>query len=332
MDVSFFGLNWIDIILLIIVTIYCLEGYFLGFFTSLVDFMSFVLSFVFGLAFYGKVASILVEAFSLPQGFANAIGFLAAAIIFEIFFSVILKKIFYTLPLFMKSNAKLRNLAIAQKALGMIPGALSGLVLSAFILSLIIALPFSVYLKKSVTQSKLGSVLVANTQVFSRSLNEVFGGAVNDTLSFLTVEPQSDQSIGLNFKTENVSVDYRAEADMHAKVNFERTSVGLPALTFSQDLAKVGRAHCTDMFKRGYFSHYTPEGLSPFDRMVAADVDFNYAGENLALAPNTDLAMKGFMQSPGHKANILSKDFGKVGIGAIDGGIYGQMYCQEFSD
>ena len=66
--------------------------------------------------------------------------------------------------------------------------------------------------------------------------------------------------------------------------------------------------------------------------MTKANIAFNYAGENLALAPNTDLAMKGFMQSPGHKANILSLDFGKVGIGVIDGGIYGEMFCQDFTD
>lgn len=332
MDTYYFGLNWIDLILLIIVTIYAIEGYFLGFFTAIVDFMSFILSFVFGLAFYGNVANILIRLFSLPQGFANAIGFLAAAIMFEIIFSVILKKIFYTLPLFIKTNPKYHSLLPLEKILGIIPGALSGLVLSAFVLSLIVALPFSVFLKQSVTKSKMGSILVSNTQVFAQSLNDIFGGAVNDTLSFLTIEPQSNESVGLNFKTENVSIDYAAEQDTLAKVNSERAAVGLSALTFSEDLAKVGRAHCSDMFKRGYFSHYTPEGLSPFDRMVAADVSFDYAGENLALAPNTELAMRGLMQSPGHKANILSKDFGKVGVGVIDGGIYGEMFCQEFSD
>jgi uncharacterized protein YkwD len=86
------------------------------------------------------------------------------------------------------------------------------------------------------------------------------------------------------------------------------------------------------MFKTGYFSHYTPEGLSPFDRMTEADIIFTYAGENLALAPSEALAMKGLMQSPGHKANILSNNFHRVGIGVLDGGIYGEMFCQEFTD
>lgn len=329
---NFFGLNWIDLILLSIVTIYAFEGYFLGFFAAAIDFMSFVLSFVFGLAFYSQVSHLLTTYLHMPQGFANALGFLLSAIIFEIFFSVLLKRIFFSIPQIDKQNPSFHKLLFLEKISGIIPGALSGLVLSSFILSLIIALPFSVYLKHSVTDSKLGSILVGNTQVFAKSLNDVFGGAVNDTLSFLTVEPKSDENVNLNFKTSNLSVDNKSEQEMFMAVNNERTSRGLPSLIFNEELAKVGRAHCKDMFKRGYFSHYTPEGLSPFDRMAQADINFNYAGENLALAPNTDLAMKGLMQSPGHKANILSADFGKVGIGVIDGGIYGEMFCQEFTD
>jgi len=219
-----------------------------------------------------------------------------------------------------------------EKTLGVIPGFLSGIVLSSFILSLIIALPFSVFLKHSVTDSRFGSVLVANTQVFAKSLNAVFGGAVNETLSFLTVEPQTNQSVDLKFKTKSIRVDKLSEREMFDQINQERKRNGLNELRFSESLAQVGRLHCKDMFIRGYFSHYTPEGLSPFDRMAQSDIAFNYAGENLALAPNTDLAMKGLMQSPGHRANILSVNFGKVGVGVIDGGIYGEMFCQEFTN
>ncbi|MBI3984915.1 MAG: CvpA family protein [Candidatus Levybacteria bacterium] len=326
------GLNWIDIILIIIVTIYAVEGYFLGFFTALVDFVSFILSFVFGLSFYSVLANILVKYFNIPQGFSNAIGFLVIAIAFEIVFSVLFRRLVFTLPLFIKTDSTKHKVLWIENFLGIIPGFLSGIVLASFILSLIIALPFSVFLKHSVTDSRLGSVLVSNTQVFAKNLNAVFGGAVNDTLSFLTVEPQTDKSIDLKFKTKNVSVDKTSEQLMFKMVNEERQSRGLKALVFSESLAVVGRNHCKDMFIKGYFSHYTPEGLSPFDRMVEGDIAFNYAGENLALAPNADLAMKGFMQSPGHKANILSVNFGKVGIGTIDGGIYGEMFCQEYTD
>jgi uncharacterized protein YkwD len=97
-------------------------------------------------------------------------------------------------------------------------------------------------------------------------------------------------------------------------------------------LRKLARSHSLDMFQRGYFSHYTPDGLSPFDRMNAANIEYTYAGENLALAPSTDLAMQGLMNSPGHRANILNPNFNKIGIGAIDGGIYGIMFSQEFTN
>ena len=333
---NFLGLNWVDLIIIIIVAIYAIEGGFLGFLAASIDLVSFVLSFILGLSFYGVIAKLFVIYFKMPQGFANALGFLILAVVFEIAFSLVLKKTFSKLrksiPLNSRLNLQAPAIYFTQKFLGFLPGALSGLVLCSFILSLIIALPFSLFLKNSVTEAKIGNFLVGKTQVFATNLGVVFGGAVNDTLSFLTIEPKSNESVSLNFKTDSLSVDKNAEAEMFRLTNKERTERGINALTFSESLAEVGRKHCSDMFRRGYFSHYTPEGLSPFDRMVEGSIIFNSAGENLALSPNPDLAMKGLMESEGHRKNILSREFGKVGIGVIDGGIYGQMYCQEFSD
>ena len=94
----------------------------------------------------------------------------------------------------------------------------------------------------------------------------------------------------------------------------------------------MGRKHSSDMFARGYFAHYTPEGESPFDRMNAAGVKYVSAGENLALAPTLMLAHNGLMNSPGHRANILRPQFGRVGIGIVDGGVRGLMISQEFKN
>src|SRR3972149_7504391 len=312
------GLNWVDVAVLALIIIYGIEGYFLGFLGSLVDLISFVASFIFGLSFYGTVAKLLVAFLHMPQGFANAVGFLVLAILFEIVLNILLKKFIFKLSVFAKTHTGKSKQLIIGNLLGILPGALSGIVLCAFILSLIITLPFSVFLKNSVTNSKLGSILVSNTQSFAKSLNQVFGGAVNDTLSFLTVEPRSNQSVNLNFKTKNISVDTNAEQQVFIVLNKERNKRGLSEFSFSQNLTIAGRSHCKDMLERGYFSHNTPEGLSPFDRMVAADIAFKYAGENLALAPNAELAIKGLMESDSHGANILSEDFEKVGIGVMD--------------
>ncbi len=326
------GLNWIDILILAVLIFYSIQGYLLGFLSALIDLISFAFSFVLGVFLYSFVAGFLIRFLAIPQGFANAIGFFTVAVIFEIIFSLLIKFFISGLPIFHLDEKKHKLFKMVDKVLGVVPGFLSGLLLSAFISSLIIALPFSLFLKHSVSSSKIGSVLVANTQGFAKDWQMVFGGAVNDTLSFLTVEPKSNELVSLNFKTDNISTDNVSEQSAFADVNKERASRKIPALELSQNLTTVARAHCVDMFKRGYFSHYTPEGLSPFDRMTEANIIFTYAGENLALAPSEDLAMKGLMQSPGHKANILSDNFHRIGIGVIDGGIYGEMFCQEFTD
>jgi uncharacterized protein YkwD len=68
----------------------------------------------------------------------------------------------------------------------------------------------------------------------------------------------------------------------------------------------------------------------PFDRMREANVRFVTAGENLALVPTVQVAHRGLMNSPGHRANILYPQFARVGIGIMDGGIRGLMISQEF--
>lgn len=332
LSIPMLGFNWLDIIIVLILVFYAFEGYGQGFLIAFIDLIAFALSFLLGITFYSNIATFLVKTFLMSQGFANALGFFIAATVAEVVLSFVLKNLIENVPLYSKEGPKENTLRAINKYLGIIPGVLSGLILSAFILSLIITLPFSVFLKHSVSSARIGNYLVSNTQGFAKNWSDIFGGAVNDTLSFLTVEPKSNESVNLNFKTKNITVDKAAEREMLAMVNKERIAVNLPAVVFDEDLANVGRNHCKDMFIRGYFSHYTPEGLSPFDRMLKASISFMYAGENLALAPNVELAMKGLMQSPGHKANILSQNFNKLGIGVIDGGVYGQMYCQEFSD
>lgn len=326
------GLNWVDILILIVIAIYLIEGWGLGFIRSLVDFISFIGSFVLGLTFYSVFADLLVKHFAIPQGFANAGGFFIAAFISEIILVIVFRRLlilFYSYTNFDKRTLLFKKL---NKLLGVLPSFLSAVVLLSFILTMIISLPLSPFLKTSVSQSRFGNGLTANTLGFEKTLNAVFGQAVSDALTFLTIEPRSEETVQLNFKTSNITVDDQSEREMLSLVNIEREKHGLDPVVGDISLTSVARTHCTDMFERGYFSHYTPEGLSPFDRMAQANIFFTFAGENLALAPNVTLAMQGLMNSPGHRANILSEDFGKLGVGVINGGIYGEMFCQEFTD
>ncbi len=326
----FSGFNWVDILIFFIFAFYILEGYAVGFISGLRDFLSFFFSFLAALKYYPLMAVLLAKTFSISMGFSNALSFMLTAIISEFIISVLLKRFVVTaLSRNISAGSQIKNI---NSYLGIVPGFLSSLIIVTFFLTLFISLPLSPSLKNYIFNSKIGNFLVSNTQGFEKILNGVFGGAVSDTLNFLTIEPKSNESLNLHFTTNKFSIDKAAEQQMLVLVNQEREKRGIGKLSFDDALEEVGALHCKDMFERGYFSHYTPEGFSPFDRMDKADVYYSYAGENLALAPSVVTAMQGFMQSPGHKENILSANFGRVGIAAVDGGMYGIMFCQEFTD
>lgn len=341
---SFFDLNFLDLLIVAVLFLYVLEGFEVGFIAGALDLLSFVVSFVAGLKFYSYIGVYLSHAFLIPVGFSNAIGFFVLAIGCEVALAMLLRrtigKMYHRFVqktdegIRSKKNINVSSATIVSlnRFLGVVPGICNAFIISSFLLSVVLAVPFSSALKQAISSSKLAQPMIIATQTIEGKLNSVFGPAISDTLNFLTVKPQGDEQIALNFKTTAVSVNEDAEEAMLQAVNKERATKGLSALVFDNKLQQVAREHSRDMFARGYFSHYTPEGVSPFDRMVNARLAFTFAGENLALAPNVPLAMQGFMQSPGHKANILSESFRKIGIGAIDGGIYGIMFSQEFTD
>lgn len=148
---------------------------------------------------------------------------------------------------------------------------------------------------------------------------------------FTTVEPGPEYLVELALNARNGASMSELEGEMLDLINDERVSRGLEPLTGDGQLARLARRHSADMFARGYFSHNTPDGKSPFDRMREANVRFSAAGENLALAATVRIAHNSLMRSAGHRANILSRRFGRVGIGIVRGR-RGLMISQEFRD
>jgi uncharacterized protein YkwD len=116
-----------------------------------------------------------------------------------------------------------------------------------------------------------------------------------------------------------VPADPTAEAAVLALVNEARVDAGCGAVTADPALAAVARAHSADMRDRDYFSHTSPEGLSPFDRAEQAGVDYSRA-ENIAYGQADAAAvMKAWLESPGHRANILDCELTKLGVGVAEG-------------
>ena len=161
-------------------------------------------------------------------------------------------------------------------------------------------------------------------------LNEIFGGVVEDSITYLTIKPGSTERIILRTKVEELKINTNAENEMFKMVNTARSEAGVGQLTWDTGLVDVARAYAKDMWERNYFGHISPEGLDVGDRLTKAGIDYFIAGENLALAPTVSIAETGLMNSEGHRANILEPQFNRVGIGVVDNGIYGEMFVQVF--
>jgi len=316
--------NVIDILLLLLVLLSVLNGYRRGFILGVLDLAGWVLSLLAGLRFYQPVARWLaVYVHSLPQIWSRPIAFILIAVIVGVAVHVLGYGILKRLP---KDIHQRR----VNRILGIIPGLANGLISAAIASALLLTIPLNEGLRERARASASVNRLAVYTERLEAALHPVFGEAIAETLNLLTVRPESNERVSLPYKVAAPRPRPELEARMLELVNEERIAAGLRPLVADPELTQVARQHSTDMFARGYFAHATPEGRDPFERMREANVRFDTAGENLALAPTLQIAHTGLMNSPGHRANILQRDFGRVGIGIMDGGIHGLMVTQDF--
>ncbi|QHT59988.1 LysM peptidoglycan-binding domain-containing protein [Paenibacillus lycopersici] len=127
--------------------------------------------------------------------------------------------------------------------------------------------------------------------------------------------------------TTNTSDKTTFAAQVVTLVNKERANAGLPALKSDTLLTKVALDKAKDMYANNYFDHNSPTYGSPFDMMRAYGVAYSYAGENIAKGQRTPQeVMTAWMNSAGHKANILNSHYGKIGVAYYNG-----EWVQEFT-
>ncbi|HYY97703.1 MAG TPA: CvpA family protein [Pyrinomonadaceae bacterium] len=314
----------VDVLLVLVVAFAVWQGWRRGLLLGLLDLLSWGGSIIFALRFYQPVARWIGprvdfwdEAWDMPVAF-------------------LLTAVFAGLVVQVVGNAVLRRLPedtheeTANRLLGTVPGLISGLISASVLAALLLAAPLPDAARDSARESIVANGLASYTEIAEDALGPVFNPAIQQTLNRLTIHPDSNERVDLGYKVKATRPRPDLEAQMLEMVNRERAAAGLKPLAPDPELTEVARAHSADMFARGYFAHVSPEGLSPFDRMKEAGVTFRTAGENLALAPTLQLAHTGLMNSPGHRANILRPEFGRLGIGIMDGGFRGIMVSQEF--
>jgi uncharacterized protein YkwD len=315
--------NWIDLLLLALIVLGAFGGWRRGFILEFVDLAAWMLAVWLALRYYHAAAQWLAPQARWAAAWNRPIAFLGLFLLAHLLLRVVAGAATARLP------ARL-HLHPASRALGMAPGLAHGLINAVIMAALLMALPLPFFLQQQARDSALGNRFATYAEAAEAALRPVLDDAIGETMNLLTVKPQSNEVVALPFTVQATRPRPDLEAQMLVLVNRERQAAGLAPLAADPELVPVARLHSADMLARGYFSHYTPEGRDPFQRMHAGRVSFLVAGENLAFAPTLSIAHTGLMRSPGHRANILRPQFGRVGIGIVDAGIRGIMVTQEF--
>jgi uncharacterized protein YkwD len=101
--------------------------------------------------------------------------------------------------------------------------------------------------------------------------------------------------------------------------NAARANAGCGELKWQAEAAAVAKAHSSDMIQRQFFSHSNPDGKSPFDRLAEAGVGYRAAAENILYGEATaSRALELWLNSPGHRENLLNCSFTHHGVGRVD--------------
>ena len=316
-------MNLVDVLLVLIVVLAMWAGWVRGFVLGITNLSVWLGSLLIGFFLYQDVGVLLHKIFPSLGVWNLPMAFILTIIFCRIVLSFILHR-------FIRHKTDDVHHTPVNRALGVIPGLITGSIYAAIAAALLLSIPVWNGLAKEARESRIANHLGVQVAWLDEKFSPIFGEAAKETMNRIMVKPESGETVNLHYTVHNPQVRPDLEAQMLVLVNNERAKRGIAPVKADPEMTRVARAHSTDMFARGYFSHYTPEKTDPFQRMKKAGVKFLTAGENLALGRTLKICHEGLMNSPGHKANILNPAYGRLGIGIMDGGIYGLMISQEF--
>jgi uncharacterized protein YkwD/uncharacterized membrane protein required for colicin V production len=319
--------NWIDIVIIVVVLYQGYVGWRSGLVYLGTSLLSLGLSLWLAIVANPYVSGFITEKFGIALSWSTVAGYIIVAIAAQTAIAEILHVGVTRLPdKWMKSQF--------NSWLGASISAVNGLIVIAFFLLILMALPIRGTIKKDIRGSVMGNFIV--------NVSDRYGGPIKTTLDemgkaatrFITVSPSSKETIILDVapKTTDVFIDEKAEKRMVELVNNERIKAGVAPLTVNVTITNVARNFSKDMFLRRFFSHVNLEGKTPGDRLTAGSVQYTIAGENIAYAPGVDIAHTGLMDSPEHRKNILDPAFKRIGIGIVATESFGIMVTQDFTD
>ena len=303
------------------------SGYRNGFIATAYGLATWIVSFAAAVVFQGPAASLIAKLGLLPAT-ARPIAFVVVLVLVEGLFSL---AGYFALAPIVKTVHKSSTWALGvDKALGIFPSVARSLFVVGIVLAAAVASPVPTELKAAIESSRVARGLIERVSLIQPQLASLSGQLSDPVPAFVTKLGENDtEKLDLPDGLQ-VSPDPAAERQMFDLLNEERVNAGLKRLDWDDSLLPVARAHSEEMFKLKYFSHQSPVSGSPFDRLKAAGISYTRAGENLAYAQAVTIALRGLMESQGHRENILRPEFTRIAIGVINAGPYGRMFTQMF--
>jgi uncharacterized protein YkwD/uncharacterized membrane protein required for colicin V production len=327
-------LNWLDWILVGLLVISALDGMRRGLLLGVLDLLGAAVGVIAALLLEQPVGDwVVARSPSVPAAVVHLGAFLAVLVLVQVLVGATLGRVVAAIVRMLWATP----LRYLDRFFGLAPGLVRGAITLTVLLLPFALVPFVPSVSEGIQGSVLANRLVAGALQVTPVLEARLGQDLERGLPSLVIEPpESEDSttrpLPAGPPAGPLEADSDAEQHMLDLVNGERAAVGLAPLVADERLREVARAHSLEMFQMDYFSHTSPTAGSPFDRMHADGIPFLVAGENLAYAPNVQVAHAGLMNSPGHRANILRPEFGRVGIGVIRSPAQGSMFTQDFTN
>ena len=321
------NVNWVDGVLVLIILVSALAGIRRGLLRGAIDLAAIVVSLIVASYSYHRAADLISSKIHMSNVVASVFGFIAVVVLVQILFGI-----FIIAPLTPLITTA-RRIPISKELdalLGVIPGAIKGFALATSLVLFLVLTSFGSDFDKPLGQSTVAKRLLSGA---NQALVRIDGHVGINLADFMfVVEPNSVTGATLPFTvTTGLHESTADEQQMLQELNDSRAANGLAPLKDDPTLRAVAVAHSTEMLQLGYFSHTSPLHGSPTDRAQAAGIPFTVLGENIAYAPTVDVAERGLMRSPGHRANILASEFTRVGIGVVVTPFGTRMFTQEFA-
>lgn len=306
-----------------------LRGWIRGFVKELLDLVGLVLGVIVAFRLSGPFGDLIADRFGVTPEWARIGAGIALFIIVGLGLAVVAH--------LLGKVMRLPGLNLSNRLLGAGFAVAWGITILLVVVSLLRALPMPSAVDGALEDSTIVGALASPESPTQKVFQDLAGDNVLDTL--LALEPLIGNRRLVLDEDDRVEIEAADPSEIEVRIDEARTSfelvndarieAGVDPLAWSDSLAAVALSHAREMYLEGYVSHVSPTTGTVGDRVRAEGLRLVVVGENLALAASPRAVHAGFMESEGHRENVLRPRFDRLGVAAVRGPL-GLMVVQVY--